>query len=141
MKVKIGYVGYSWWDKNAQEFYGDMGYAFCDEPDTRVLAKDIDDSIRSNSLEYIDSDDCVENGDYSDEGFAVYELTLADLDVDEEDIKEDGNIRLAFGSTENDKIVEVFVCAPASVAEKWVKKFYGEEVKAHYREEDEVRIF
>ena len=141
MKVKIGYIGYSWWDKETQEFHGDMGYAIDNESETRVLARNINDTIRSYNLEYIDSEDCVENGDYSDEGFAVYELTLADLDVDEEEIEQGDDINLTYGRTENDKIIEVFVCAPASIARKWVEEEYGKDVEAHYRDEDEVRLF
>lgn len=140
-KVRIGYIDKSIWRAEGKYFAGDMGYAFCDMADTRVLEKDIDETIRPNNLEYIDSEESVEwedVGNGRDTDFTIYELRTADIIVDDDDEKdEDLALYLYPLDSDTDTIVEVYVCATEEDASEIVKKHYGNDVTAYYRDVEE----
>lgn len=141
-RVKVGYTDKTIWDAERKDFVGDMAYAFCDMADTRVLEKDIDDTLRPYNWEYIDSQEAEEWGDVGngrDTDFVIYEIHTADLIVDDDDEDEkDEELALYLYPLDydTDKIVEVYVCATEEDAREIVNERYGYNVKAYYRDEE-----
>ena len=142
-KIKVGYIDKTIWSAESRQMVGDMGYAFCDMRDTRVLEKDIDESIRANCIEFVNSDEAKEwedVGDGKETDFTIYELRKVNLIVDEDDEEEkDADLPLwAYDVDEDEEgeLVEVYVCATEEDAKTIVENYYGKDVKAYYRDEE-----
>jgi hypothetical protein len=136
-REKIAYIDYLRYDGECKNFYGDMGYSFNDEKDSRVPVGEIE-NVKSNLNEYINSEDASDNCDTLDEdgGFSVFIVRTAVVEMeDEHDGLWSGDLL-----QETDKPVAVYVCASESVARNAVEKeFAGEKVEFHFR--DDYGIF
>ena len=136
-REKIAYIDYLRYDGERNNFYGDMGYAFNDEKDSRVPINEVD-SVKANLNEYINSDDANENCDTLDDegGFSVFIVRTAVVEMEDEY----DNLWSADLLQETDKPVAVYACASESVARTAVgKEFAGEKVEFHFR--DDYGIF
>ena len=136
-RAKIAYIDYLHYDGERKNFYGDMGYAFNDEKDSRVPINEVD-SVKANLNEYINSDDANENCDTLDDegGFSVFIVRTAVVEMEDEY----DNLWSADLLQETDKPVAVYACASESVARTAVgKEFAGEKVEFHFR--DDYGIF
>ena len=118
-----------------------MGYAFGEMADTRVLEKDIDETLHRFNMEFIDSEEAEEWGDVGngkDSDFTIFEIRKVDIIVDDEyDDVEDTELPLYYynvAEDSDDELVAVYVCATEEDASAIVKAYYGEGVKAYYRE-------
>ena len=72
MKIKVAYVDREWGQCEDKKVVGDMGYTFCDRPDT--MSTDVDE-LKDNINNWINGSDCEEEGDTLDEvykQFAIY---------------------------------------------------------------------
>lgn len=121
-----------------------MGFSFEDSPESRSPIENID-VLRENNIEYINSDNAEQWGDVGDgknEDFAIYELHTAEVEYDEEDLDENGNIcTLSYLPIVDDTDVctEVFVCATEEQASGIIDEFYEDGqiwMKVHYRSEE-----
>ena len=129
IKKKICYTEYLHYDAEKDTFYGDMGYAFCDEAESRTPIEEIDD-VRRSIEEYINSADSADESD-EDGGYSVYAIRTAILGLEEEDdTLWDGDI------VENTGISDVFVCASEEYAGERVRKEFANAkgVRFHFRD-------
>ena len=112
-REKIAYVDYLHYDGESKNFYGDMGYAFNDEKDSRVPVGEIE-NVKSNLNEYINSDDANENCDTLDDegGFSVFIVRTAVVEMEDEY----DNLWSADLLQETDKPVAVYACASESTS-------------------------
>lgn len=136
-REKIAYVDYLHYDGERKNFYGDMGYSFNEEKDSRVRIEDIA-NVKASLNEYINSDDASENCDTLDDegGFSVFIVHTAVVEMEDEY----DSLWSADLLQETDKPVAVYACASESVARSAVEKeFAGEKVEFHFR--DDYGIF
>lgn len=129
IKKKICYTDYLYYDAEKDTFYGDMGYAFCDEAESRTPIEEIDD-VRRSAEEYINSADSADDG--GDNGsYSVYAIRTAILELEEgDDALWSGDI------VEDTGISDVFVCASEEYAGERVRKEFANAkgVRFHFRD-------
>lgn len=129
IKKKICYTDYLYYDAERDAFYGDMGYAFNDEAESRTPIEEIDE-LRRSTEEYINSADSADESD-GDGGYSVFIIRTAILELEEEDdALWSGNI------LEDTGISDVFVCASEEYAGERVRKEFAatKGVKFHFRD-------
>ena len=146
-EVRIAYIGLQYWNPEDREFYGDMGYAFNDEADSRVLEANGYEDLRKGCAEWVnDPNSSDESAEKEGESYAVYEIHTATATYDTEDfdgneIDADGNLTSKARlwsldiESDTDEITEVYVNAPRAIAESAIKEEYGMWVTAHYKGE------
>ena len=129
MKKKICYTDYLHYDTDGDAFYGDMGYAFNDEAESRTPIEEIDE-VRRYSEEYINSADSADESD-EDGSYSVYVLRTAILELEEED-----DALWSGDIVEETGITDVFVCASEEYAGERVRKEFADAkgVKFHFRD-------
>lgn len=134
MRKRVAYVDLLNYDAQSGKFYGDMGYAFCDESDTRVPIEDME-TLKDNVESYANGDDAVENGDTTNDlgGFTAYIVRSVDVEVEEGE-------SILYGDKvfDTDKVEEVYVCATECVARVVSEEYFGKDVPIHYRDSDDI---
>jgi hypothetical protein len=134
MRQRIAYVDLLNYDAQSGKFYGDMGYAICDENETRVPIEDME-TLKFNVGCYIDGDEVVENGETTNDrgGFSVFIVRSVDVEVEEGE-------SICYGDRvfDTDKVEEVYVCATECVARVVVEERFGNDVPIHYRDSDDI---
>ena len=131
MKIKVAYVDREWGQCEDKKVVGDMGYTFCDRPDT--MSTDVDE-LKDNINNWINGSDCVEEGDTFDEEYKQFAIYLVYVTTTKAESKED--ILWTDVDLDNPKLTDVYVCASEEIA-GWVKEQYKEKnVTFHFRVEE-----
>lgn len=131
MRTKLGFIDREWGLCKSKTVEGDMGFTFCDRPET--LTRDID-TMRRKSLEYINGQDCVDDDDVYDEVtglFAIYLVYVVSVNLRPSQDPTYARVNYYDG-----KLTDVYVCATKDVA-GWIEKekeYRAEGVTIHYRE-------
>lgn len=129
IEKKICYTDYLNYNAKDDAFYGDMGYAFNDEAESRTPIEEIDD-VRRSTEEYINSADSADESD-DDGSYSVYIIRTAILELEEED-----DALWSGDIVEDTGISDVFVCASEECAGERVREEFADVkgVKFHFRD-------